>query len=155
MNSILYYTLLVGLTVLSAVPSVAALTKREQALRAIEPAAREFGVSADLMMAIAFVESSYRPWVVSSSNAVGLMQVKPSTAKWIVEKEGERFDGELTDPAYNAKVAARYLRYLEGRFGTVGAVQAYHVGPGAYLRGESEQAAEKYLASVFEALVKE
>lgn len=154
MGTIVYYTLLAGLTVLSAVPSLAALTKEQQARRAVGPAAQEFGISEDLLMAIAFVESSYRPWAVSPADAVGLLQIKPSTAKWILEKEGEEFDGDLKDAAYNAKVAARYLRYLEGRFGLVGAVKAYNIGPGAYQRGEASAAAERYLEKVFDAMAK-
>lgn len=122
-------------------------TRESRALQAIRPAAQEHGVSESLLMAMAFVESSYRPWVESSSGALGLLQVKPTTAEWILAKSGRDPRGDLLDPYHNAQVAALYFRYLEDRFGTMGAIQAYNIGPGAYSRGGR---AEGYLAKVLE-----
>jgi len=124
-------------------------SRESRALEAIRPAAQHLGVSESLLMAMAFVESSYRPGVESSAGAIGLLQVKPSTGEWILAREDRGPLGDLRDPYHNAYVAAVYFRYLEDMFGTMGAIQAYNIGPGAYSRGGR---ATRYLEKVLAAL---
>lgn len=68
--------------------------------------AYEYGVSARLLAAIIFVESSCNPRAVSGKNSIGLMQVNPRV--W-----GHR--DQLTDPDFNihlgAKILASYIRH--------------------------------------------
>jgi len=76
---------------------------------------------------IAEVESAFDPDAHSASGAVGLFQLMPATAKRFGLRTSP-VDGRR-DPAGNARAAARYLRYLHGRFGTWPlVVAAYNAG---------------------------
>jgi peptidoglycan DL-endopeptidase CwlO len=93
-----------------------------------EGAATKYGVSADLLSAVAKQESGYNPRATSPAGAQGLMQLMPSTARGL----------GVTDP-YNPTQAvdgaARLLRSLLDRFGSTElALAAYNAGPGAVLR---------------------
>jgi soluble lytic murein transglycosylase-like protein len=98
-------------------------------------------------------ESTMRPNVLGKPSpreqAVGLMQVKPSTAEWLAKREGVYPEGvDLFDSETNATMGILYLKYLKNRFGTLdAATQAYHVGPNAYARGKRSQ---EYLRGVKE-----
>jgi soluble lytic murein transglycosylase-like protein len=62
-----------------------------------------------LITAVIDAESSFRPDVVSSKGAMGLMQIMPETAK--------RFNlFDPFDPYQNIDCGARYLKYLLLRF---------------------------------------
>ncbi len=63
---------------------------------------------------LAEVESSFNPQARSPVGAVGLFQLMPATARHLgldTEPEDERIH-----PEKNARAAAKYLRYLHGRF---------------------------------------
>ena len=75
-----------------------------------EEAGKMYSINADLLRAIAFVESSYRPHVVNQSNKngsydYGLMQINSRWAKTI----GEELWMELGDPCMNVMVGAWIL----------------------------------------------
>jgi soluble lytic murein transglycosylase len=58
-------------------------------------------------------ESSFRSFAVSHRSAIGLGQIRESTAFFIHEKHKR---GMLFVPMYNLNLAAKYLKYLKGRF---------------------------------------
>lgn len=58
-------------------------------------------------------ESSFRSFAVSPRNAIGLGQIKESTAFYIHEKHRR---GLLFVPFYNLNLSAKYVKYLLGRF---------------------------------------
>ena len=91
----------------------------------VERIAPEEGVPPELVLAVIFRESRFSPCAVSPSGAVGLMQLKPATARLMGV-------GDLLDPEQNIRGGARYLRLLLERFdGNVAlALGAYHAGPG-------------------------
>jgi len=60
--------------------------------------------------AIARRESSFMSDAVSSANAKGLMQILPSTARYLEKRRVSTRD--LIDPNTNARLGTRYLRYL-------------------------------------------
>lgn len=96
-------------------------------------AAERHGVPPDLFYAVVSAESSFRPGVVSRMGAVGLAQVKPSTAAEL--RPGlERW--ELFAPRVNLDVGAKYLRRLLDRYGgnRASALAAYNVGPARLAR---------------------
>lgn len=99
----------------------------------LEVASRMFNVPLPLIKSIAFVESKFNPSAVSPANAIGLMQIIPSTGKEIFEDLGIPFSVELLfDPEINAKAGAYYLQKLKRTFGTwTFAVAAYNAGPNA------------------------
>ncbi len=77
------------------------------------PAYRTMGpeVERSVVFAIARQESAFNPKVVSSANAMGLLQVTPDAGRYVTKKYGEAFDQRrlLSDPSYNASVGAAEL----------------------------------------------
>jgi membrane-bound lytic murein transglycosylase E len=110
-------------------------------------AASRYGVDEMLIKAIIQVESGFNPNVVSASNAVGLMQLKPSTAG----RDAYRLKGlsgqpslrELKNPAVNIDLGTAYINIIQSqqlagisnpqtlRYATI---VAYVNGAGAMLR---------------------
>ena len=84
-----------------------------------ENAASHYGVDERLISAIISVESGGNPDVVSRSNAVGLMQIKASTAGREVYRaqgrHGQPSAAELRDPAKNIDIGTAYIRLLQQR----------------------------------------
>jgi peptidoglycan lytic transglycosylase len=68
-------------------------------------------VERSVVFAIARQESAFNQRVVSSANAMGLLQVTPAAGKYVTKKYGEVYDQKrlLSDPAYNASVGAAEL----------------------------------------------
>jgi len=85
-----------------------------------------------LVYAVIKAESGFRADAVSSAGAVGCMQLLPSTAKFICEREGIGFDFErLKEKEYNITLGCLYLNYLFERFSEEETVlAAYNAGEG-------------------------
>ena len=96
--------------------------------------ADEYSVPNELVFAVIKVESNFEPDVVSSAGAMGLMQMLPSTYKWLTTKLGDPYiETKLFDPETNIKYGTYYLQYLYSRFGTwEKAVIAYNWGEGNF-----------------------
>jgi len=79
----------------------------------------------ELVAAVAHTESKFVPTARSGRGAVGLMQLVPRTGRWLGASK-------LTDPAQNIMAGAKYLKYLNDRFGgdTQKAIAAYNAGEG-------------------------
>jgi soluble lytic murein transglycosylase len=87
-----------------------------------------------LVLALARQESLFNPRATSSSNARGLMQLIPSTARKMASQNG--IDPEairLYDPAVNVQLGTAYLKNLFEMFGgdAFRAVAAYNAGENA------------------------
>lgn len=91
-------------------------------------------VSRALALSISRRESEFDPAARSGSDARGLMQVLPGTAKLMAAKLGVTHEVEklLTDPAYNVSMGAAYLAEMAEEFGPSIALIAsgYNAGPG-------------------------
>jgi soluble lytic murein transglycosylase-like protein len=74
-------------------------------------------------------ESRFRPTIVSPVGAVGLTQVMPATARWLVPGTSK---ADLKDPDTNLKVGFKYLRSLLDQYdgNRELALTAYNRGPG-------------------------
>ncbi|HSM35389.1 MAG TPA: lytic transglycosylase domain-containing protein [Longimicrobiales bacterium] len=96
----------------------------------IHDVAASEGVSPSLAYGLVSAESSFRERVVSYAGALGLTQVLPSTARWVLDTPEER--EALFDRRTNLQAGFRYLRYLQERYdGDVKlALLAYNRGPG-------------------------
>ncbi len=96
--------------------------------------AEAYGVDPYLILAVVREESNYLPTAVSSSNAGGLMQLLPSTAKWIAESKCKlKYTTDLAfDPDANVRMGTWYISYLTGYYDgdIVRAVSAYNGGNG-------------------------
>lgn len=93
-------------------------TKRAmQWLPISQQAGQAWGVSPRLITAIIAVESGGNPTLVSKSNAVGLMQLKASTAGREVYRymgwQGQPSGSELKNPERNISMGTAYLSILE------------------------------------------
>ncbi len=73
-------------------------------------AAQTYQVDATLIQAIIMAESRYNPRAVSHRGAQGLMQLMPTTAKWLGVEDS-------FDPALNIDGGVRYFKKLLDRFG--------------------------------------
>jgi soluble lytic murein transglycosylase-like protein len=92
--------------------------------------ARQFGVPADLAHAVVRVESNFNPKARGSAGEVGLMQIKPATAR-TMGYDGSR--AGLFDPETNIRFGMKYLakaHRLSGGF-TCGTILRYNAGHGA------------------------
>jgi soluble lytic murein transglycosylase len=97
-----------------------------------------------LVWAIMREESSFRPDVMSSAGAMGLLQLMPETARRQASRVGAGpvDDAALLEPETNILLGSAYLDYLAGRFpdrlsATIG---SYNAGPNAvarWLHGEA------------------
>ena len=100
---------------------------------AINRDARLNGLDPALVAAVVWRESDYDPNAVSPKGAVGLMQVLPSTARFIESQEdpppGRAVD--IRDPEVNISYGSWYLRHLiDLHDGSVpAALAAYNAGP--------------------------
>lgn len=100
---------------------------------AIAKTARVEGVDPYLVCAVINVESGFRETVVSGAGAVGLMQVKPSTARNVADRLGigGKIDkAALSVPETNIRIGTSYLAELKARYhGNVDlALAAYNAG---------------------------
>ncbi|WP_319633388.1 lytic transglycosylase domain-containing protein [Paenibacillus psychroresistens] len=101
---------------------------------AIEANAAKYGVDPLLVAAIIRVESNYKPELISIKGAVGLMQIMPDTAKWILEMEGfsKLSMDSLYEPKSNIMMGTKYINLLNKQFNSNMAevLAAYNAGPG-------------------------
>lgn len=101
----------------------------------IRAAASEFGLDPYLVAGVVHAESSGRVDAVSSVGAMGLMQLRPSTAAERARELGvARFREQdlVRDAALNLRLGCAYLAYLFERFGADDprpALIAYNAGP--------------------------
>lgn len=101
--------------------------------RAIQQEANRYHFDPFFLAAIIAGESSFNPYALGHYGEIGLMQIKPSTAKWIAKKMNIEYLGKesLRDPITNVQIGAAYLSYLRGKFNKKGAlyIAAYNMGP--------------------------
>lgn len=99
----------------------------------VERYAKQYEVPENLIYAVIRTESDFDPEAVSSVGAVGLMQMMPSTFRWLSDDMlGEHLeDGMLYDPETNVRYGVYYLRRLYDRYGDwPTACAAYNAGNG-------------------------
>lgn len=111
------------------------LTREEEAELAetIVAEARRHDFDPGLVLAVMHVESRFDNFAVSPVQAMGLMQILPSTGEWLAERKGIAWDGPQTlfDPITNVRIGVAYLRQLTDRYGSLAtALSAYNWGPG-------------------------
>lgn len=100
---------------------------------AFESAAKQYDVPVNILMAMAQQESSYRPDIVNSIGATGLMQYIPDTANAL--------GIDPTNPVQSIDAAAMQLRHrLDNGWSLVDAVRGHFAGPDRDLWGDDTQA---------------
>lgn len=86
-------------------------------------------------------ESNFDETAVSRAGAVGIMQIRPSTAEYICRRQGMEFHAEkLLEGNYNVTIGCMYLAYLLERFpDETTAICAYNAGEGTVRRWLADQ----------------
>lgn len=100
--------------------------------RTVVAESRRAGFSPALVLAVIEVESRGGRSASSPAGALGLMQLRPATAKAVAARIGMRWRGAATlfDPVANVRLGVRYLEEMVGRFGNLStALAAYNWGP--------------------------
>ncbi|PYI56886.1 lytic transglycosylase domain-containing protein [Paenibacillus flagellatus] len=100
----------------------------------IAVSAKNYGVDPFLIAAIIRVETNFNPDKTSKKGAIGLMQLMPDTADWIVKRAGyaEETSKSLHRADVNIEVGAWYLNSLYNQFddNRIAVLAAYNAGPG-------------------------
>ena len=99
----------------------------------VEKYAKQYDVPQNLIYAVIRTESDFQADAVSAVGAVGLMQMMPSTFRWLSDDMlGEYLeDGMLYDAETNIRYGVYYLRRLYDRYGDwLTACAAYNAGSG-------------------------
>ncbi|RRI06985.1 lytic transglycosylase domain-containing protein [Mesorhizobium tamadayense] len=92
--------------------------------------AASYGVPMSLANAVIKIESNYRPNMVGGAGEIGLMQIKPATARMMGYTGSVK---GLFDPDTNIKYGMKYLAMAQGLGGgtTCGTILKYNAGHGA------------------------
>ncbi|MDX1920158.1 MAG: transglycosylase SLT domain-containing protein [Candidatus Caenarcaniphilales bacterium] len=135
----------------------------------VESSATRHNVDPLLVQGLMRQESRFQPSVVSTSNAIGLCQLLPSTAAEVAKGLGQPKPDfkALCSPNYNIELGTKYLSGLIQRFNNQPqlAVAAYNGGPGSVSKWLNQNLAsdpdlfvelipfsetQKYVINVFE-----
>jgi len=92
--------------------------------------AASYGVPVSLAKAVIKIESNYRPHMVGGAGEIGLMQIKPATARMMGYSGSAK---GLFDPDTNIKYGMKYLAMARDLGGgtTCGTILKYNAGHGA------------------------
>lgn len=117
----------------------------------IERYANEYGLDPLLVQALAWQESGWQQHVVSSSGAIGVMQVLPETGAWVSQfVVGRPLDirGSVED---NVLAGTAYLHWLINHFGgsLELALAGYYQGPGSVARTGVLEETNRYVQNIF------
>jgi peptidoglycan lytic transglycosylase len=151
--------------------SAASVSKKDQLLIAkeVDETCSKYGQNPFLILAIMSTESSIRPWAASSVGASGLMQIMPSTGRYLSKqvKEtpqliGVKEDEEFDVPHYrniggNIELGTLYLTQLMLKYNSLEyAIYAYNLGPGLFekRRATNGPYPRKYLAKIMKRYTK-
>nr|WP_313525877.1 lytic transglycosylase domain-containing protein [Shinella sp.] len=96
----------------------------------IQTYAKTYGVPVDLAHAVVRVESNFNPKARGSAGEIGLMQIKPATARMMGYQGTAK---GLYDPETNIKFGMKYLAMAHDLGGgtTCGTILKYNAGHGA------------------------
>ncbi|UDF28878.1 UNVERIFIED_ORG: lytic transglycosylase domain-containing protein [Roseateles sp. XES5] len=96
----------------------------------IQSYAKAYGVPVDLAHAVVRVESNFNPRARGSAGEIGLMQIKPATARMMGYRGSSK---GLYDPETNIKFGMKYLAMAHELGGgtTCGTILKYNAGHGA------------------------
>lgn len=103
-----------------------AVPSRDEMQQLVIDTARDMGVDPALAQAIAYQESGFNQRAVSPANAIGCMQVIPTSGTWASGMVGR--DLNLLDPHDNVEAGVAILRHLLERNELREAIASYYQG---------------------------
>jgi soluble lytic murein transglycosylase-like protein len=95
--------------------------------------ANKVGLDPLMVLAIVEQESQYSKNAIGPFGEIGLMQLRPTTAQWILAQYGLEWKGSKTlkEPVQNIKIGMMYLNWLGSQFKDARhIVSAYNMGAG-------------------------
>lgn len=108
-------------------------SKSHTVARAIIDEASKHSLDPYFVMAVISGESSFNPDQIGTVGEIGLMQVRPTTGKWMSEILKTKWNGDksLYNPVTNIKLGTAYLAWLRMKFEGHGQLYlaAYNMGP--------------------------
>ena len=124
-----------------------AVPSRDTVRRTVASTARRYGVDVSLALAVAYQESGFQQRVVSPVDAIGVMQVLPSTGRALSAQTGRQLD--LLDAGDNITAGVLLLRQLVSGTGSErAAVRGYYQGLGSIAEQGVLPQTHAYLRSV-------
>jgi soluble lytic murein transglycosylase-like protein len=96
----------------------------------VTEASQRFGIPASWIEAVMQAESRGNVRALSTTGAMGLMQIRPKT--WTALRARYGFGADPYDAHDNILAGAAYIRELHDRYGTPGFLAAYNAGPVLY-----------------------
>lgn len=100
--------------------------------RVVYEQSAHYGLDYRLILALMKIESNFKDGAVSSMGARGLLQIKPSVAKYIAQDAGITWGGHRTldEPDSNIKIGIHFFSQLIKDFKNINvALRAYNMGP--------------------------
>lgn len=124
-----------------------AVPSRQSTRGLISRTARAYGVDPALALAVAFQESGWNQRQVSVANAIGVMQVIPSSGQWASDLVGRRL--ELLDTRDNVTAGVVILKALQrSARSTDHAIAGYYQGLGSVQSRGMFSDTRRYVASI-------
>jgi soluble lytic murein transglycosylase-like protein len=115
----------------------------------IRSASGAYGVPEEYIYAVIEIESSFNPFATGGSGEIGLMQLMPSTARWL------GFNGNLATlylPSVNVKHGTQYLSYwLQRGYSVAEMAAAYNAGDARRV-ADGQFKNQRYVDKFFSAL---
>ncbi|WP_337059628.1 lytic transglycosylase [Kineococcus sp. G2] len=122
------------------------IPSRDEMREIIRSTAVRLGVDPSLALAIGYQESGFNMGVVSHANAIGAMQVIPSSGEWASDLLGEPID--LFDARDNAKAGVVILRTLTASNPPEIAIASYYQGQASVRSRGMYDDTRRYVANV-------
>ncbi|UNX53403.1 LysM peptidoglycan-binding domain-containing protein [Georgenia sp. TF02-10] len=120
---------------------------REQMQALVVQVARQMGVDPALAQAHAYIESGFNHASVSPANAIGTMQVIPSSGEWASQLVGRKLN--LLDPHDNVVAGVAIIRQLVRTSPDLDtAIASYYQGAGSVQRNGLYEDTKRYVATV-------
>ncbi|KQX64421.1 LysM peptidoglycan-binding domain-containing protein [Angustibacter sp. Root456] len=124
-----------------------AVPSREATRRLIERTARRYGVDPSLALAVGYQESGWNQRQVSVANAIGAMQVIPSSGQWASALVGRRLN--LLDAEDNVTAGVVILKALTTSAGRLDhAIAGYYQGLGSVRSHGMHADTQQYVRNV-------
>ncbi|WP_146008942.1 LysM peptidoglycan-binding domain-containing protein, partial [Zhihengliuella halotolerans] len=123
------------------------LPNRDEMRSIIASTARQFGVDPSLALAHAYQESGFNATAVSPANAIGAMQVIPSSGEWASSLVGRKLD--LLNPHDNAVAGVAIIAALQRTSDSFeNGIASYYQGQGSVRRNGMYDDTKDYVRSV-------
>lgn len=120
--------------------------QRAEVRRLVTRTARNHGVDPNLALAVAWQESGWQQDVTSHADAVGVMQVIPSTGRWLSKTTDRDLDLRTVEDNVYAGVAL--LKFLTDEANTPRALAGYYQGLASVDRNGMYDDTKRYIANV-------